>query len=119
MMIREKDFKIEKDGSCFTLYLLKTKKELKDDEKVSIEAVDSFKIKGYYTTLFTAIRAAFRWRTEEKYPFKELPFREDYICYRKAIEKFNHQSRLIYESIIDLKLKTYAEHKQFLNRLQE
>jgi hypothetical protein len=119
MIIRERDFKIESDGSCFALYFLKTKKELKDDEKASTEAVDSFKVKGYYTTLPNAIRAAFRWRAEEKYPFKEFPFREDYIRYRKALEKLDHQSRLIYESIIELKLKTYAEHREFLSRIQE
>lgn len=119
MTIREKDFKIESDGKHFALYFLKTRKELKDDEKVSNEAVDSFKVKGYYNTLSNAIRDAFRWRMDEKYPFKELPFRNDYARYKRSVAKLDEYLTLIYKPIIELKLKTYAEHREFLSRIQK
>lgn len=120
MRIIEKDFKIEQEEKYFTLSFLKTKKEIKDDTKVNPETpVDVFKVKGYYTNLFNAIKTALIWRLNDKYPFKELDFRKDFIVYQKAITDLDKKIELLYSSLITLRNNTYHDHKQFLNRLQE
>ena len=56
MTIEEKDFRIVFKSECFNLYLLKSKKELKEDSK------DNFRIGGYFIQLRYAIKAIFRFR---------------------------------------------------------
>ena len=114
MKIVEKDFKLEFDGSCWVLYFLRTKKELKDTE----DSAEVFKIKGYYSNLFIGIRTALRWRLDDKYPFKEsyVKFQNDFIHYKRAMEALDKYANLIYDPIYKLEKQMYNEHKQFLNR---
>lgn len=112
MIIEEKDFRIEHDGDCFVLYLLKSKKELKENSK------DSYKIHGYYVIFKDAIKAAILWRKSKKYPFKE-PVNElvrAYLGYQKSIEEFHSYCNIIYEPIYKLKEKIFNEHREFQSR---
>ena len=122
MKIIEPDFKIEYKSSNYVLYLLKTKKEikeLKEDVEDKEFAQDLYKVKGYYTSVFNAITAALKWRMSKKYPFKELPFKKEYTQYRKSMIEFDDCLYIIYEPIIELKLKMYNEHRQFLSRISQ
>lgn len=118
MKITERDFKIERDGSNYILYLLKTKKELKEDLKENKEVGDTYKIKGYYTVLFNAIQDALIWRMSEKYPFKEsvLEFKKDFIRYRNYVNELNSYLDSIYSPIIQLEKQIFNEHREFFNK---
>lgn len=106
MKIIENDFKIEYDGTCFILYLLKPKKELKADS-------DPFKLKGYYTHVENALFAAYKWRLDKKYPYNEptIEFKKNLIELRKSVELLKHCSYLVYKSIYDLKEKIFYENR--------
>lgn len=64
MIIKENDFKIIFKDGCYTLYLLKNKKEKKEDP-------DDFKIGGYYTTITSLIKKIISFRSSKKYSGKE------------------------------------------------
>lgn len=66
MIIEEKDFRIIFNEDHYVLYLLKSKKEIKEDSS------DTFKIGGYFVNLRNAIKRAYKFRTDKKYPGKEL-----------------------------------------------
>lgn len=67
MIIEEKDFKIIFKDSCYTLYLIKSKKEIKE------EVNESLKIGGYFTVIDNAIKKIISFRLSKKYPGKEKP----------------------------------------------
>ena len=99
MIIQEKDFKIIHEHGCFVLYLLKSKKEIKDDSS------DNYKIGGYYTNLESAFKGVVKFRKDKKYPGKESS--SDLLKLIK--EYYNFKSKLkfvinkIYDPIIELK----------------
>jgi len=109
MKIVEKDFRIEYDGECFILYLLKTKKELKEDSG------DMYKVKGYYSKqIYHALNAAYNWRLSKKYPFKEptLKFKQYLLQFKKALNTLELYSNEIYNPIITFKKKVFDEYKR-------
>ena len=65
MIIEEKDFKIIEHEKSYTLLITKFGKEAKDEEK--------YKVYGYYTTIDSALKAAYKYRSDKKYPGKESP----------------------------------------------
>lgn len=99
MEIIEKDFKIECDSGVYTLYFLKSKKELKEDSK------DQFKISGYYNVLYNAIKAVYKWRRSKKYPFKEdtTKLKLNLELYKQSMDELYKYSHIIYDPIIKLK----------------
>lgn len=118
MKIIEKDFKIEHDNSCYVLYFLRTKKELKENLEDPKSFEDFFKIQGYYSDLNNAIKVALKWRMDPKYSFKEsyVKFYNDYLHYKKSMKELDYYSKLIYSPIYELEKKMYNEHKEFCNR---
>ena len=99
MTIEEKDFRIVFKSECFNLYLLKSKKELKEDSK------DNFKIGGHFIQLKYAIKAIFRFRKSKNYPGKESAedawkIFEEYSMIENSLYK---SSQSMYTSIIKLK----------------
>jgi hypothetical protein len=67
MIIEEKDFKVIFKDECYTLYLIKSKKEIKDSDSDS----ELFKIGGYFTFIDSLIRRIIYFRNSKKYPGKE------------------------------------------------
>lgn len=124
MTIEEPDFKIKYDNSCYILYLLKTKKEIKDETKTipkeilesTIDPVEVFKTQGYYSVLYYAIKAALKWRMDSKYPFKEshISFYNSFLEYNHAIKDLELYSKKIYDPINVLKKEIFDGYKQFL-----
>lgn len=107
MTIEEKDFRIVFKPECFNLYLLKSKKELKENSE------DNFKIGGYFTQLRYAIKAVFRFRKSKNYPGKEKAedawkFFEEYSMIEDSLYK---SSKSMYIPIIKLKEKILGNEK--------
>ena len=101
MTIEEKDFKIIFKDEYFILYLLKSKKELKENSE------DSFKIGGYFTQLRYAIKAVFRFRKSKNYSGREKSediwkLFEEYSIIENSLYAF---SKSMYIPIINLKEK--------------
>jgi hypothetical protein len=98
-MIIEKDFNIIFEHGCFTLNLLKNKKELKED------ATDKYKIGGYYNELENALLAVVRYRKDKKYTGKEpyLPLLKDVKLYIKTKQDFKVLANSVYDPIYELK----------------
>ena len=65
MKIVEPDCYIECVNGIFQLYLLKNKKELKED------STDQYKVGGYFMELDNAFKEVIRFRKHKKYAFKE------------------------------------------------
>ena len=109
MKIIEPDCYIEYKDGIYHLYLLKNKKELKEDDS------NTHKIGGYFIDIDNAFKEIFRFRQHKKYPFKEdwkqikLLFNK-YVIYKN---KFNEYLCQIYNSIKKLKYELffYEEHK--------
>ena len=65
MIIIEPDFKIVKQDSHYVLYVIKSKKELREDNS------DNFKPRGYFIELSAAIKSAYLFRKDKKYKGSE------------------------------------------------
>lgn len=107
MTIEEKDFKIVFKQECFNLYLLKSKKELKENSE------DNFKIGGYFTQLRFAIKAVYRFRKTKGYPGKEKAedawkFFEEYSLIEDSLYKIG---KSIYIPVIKLQEKILNNEK--------
>ena len=101
MNIVEKDFKIIANDADYTLYVLKSKKELKEDSE------DTFKVYGHYQLMESALKAAISFRRDKKYPGKEsvselLRLYKIYILIR---DQFEVKILAIYDSISKIKSK--------------
>lgn len=101
MIIEEKDFKIICEHKNYTLYLIKGKKELKEDSE------DKFKVGGYFMNVENALKAVIRFRRDKKYPGKEdseslwIPIKD--LVYTQI--DFDQLILSIYNPILDLKHK--------------
>ena len=98
-MIIEKDFNIVFEHGCFTLNLLKNKKELKED------STDKYKVEGYFNKIESALLAVVRYRKNKKYTGGEpyLPLLKDVKSYIKTKQDFNVLINSIYDPIYELK----------------
>lgn len=114
MMIIEKDFRIENNGTAFILYLLKSKKELKIDKDNLVivkesdeDHIDLYKIGGYFTKLEMAIWNGYKFRRNKKYAFKEPadPLKVYYRKYKNISESLLLFLTDMYSPISDLKEK--------------
>lgn len=97
MVIIEPDFKIVKQEGSYTLYVLKSKKEVSEDES------DLYKPYGYYIILSSAIKAAYLYRKNKKYKGKES-YVSLLLLYKKlkSIEEdFNNTLNSLYKPIIN------------------
>ena len=65
MNIIEPDFKLIWEDRNYVLYVLKSKKEIKED------STSNFKVSGYYTSILSALKGVLRYRKHKKYPGKE------------------------------------------------
>lgn len=112
MTIHEKDSKIVYDGSCFTVFLLKTPKEVELEKEI-------YKIGGYYSNIYNAIKFLNKWRLSDKYPFKESEFSKDLNLYLRSLEKLN----IFYKNFIlpysKAKETIYLNHKLYLNEHEQ
>jgi hypothetical protein len=101
MIIEEADFKIVQDGNSYTLYCLKSKKELETN------STDKFKIGGYYTTFDGALKGAATFRKSKKYPGKELSttLTASLKEYKQSKETFKTLVSKVYQPIFELKDK--------------
>lgn len=99
MIIEEKDFKIIEHEKSYTLLITKFGKEAKDEEK--------HKVYGYYTTIDSALKAAYKYRSDKKYPGKESPeeLKELYLRLLNLKTKLNFNIFKIDRSTIILKKK--------------
>lgn len=97
MIIVDTDYRIELEDRCFTLYVLKNKKEIKEGDNL-------FKVEGYYTQFKCVLKAIVRYRLGKKYPGKESvnSIKEDIDNYNKY-EKFLTSVVNIQSPIIKLK----------------
>lgn len=71
MIIVSKDCKILYENTCYTVYVLKTSKEIKGEISGPETEVEKYKPYGYYTCVKNAFRGVSRWRNSKKYPFTE------------------------------------------------
>lgn len=97
-MIEEKDFKIIFEKRCYTLYGIKSKKEIKED------STDKFKVLGYYVTLENAMKAAVKYRKDRKHPQTEH-LKKDVEDFIKCKNDFNNLVMSVYDPIYELKRK--------------
>lgn len=81
MEIKEKDFKIVFLENSYVLYVLKNKKEKKEDSE------SEFKISGYYTSFLCLILKIIEFRSSKKYPGKESS--EDIINLSKMFNEIH------------------------------
>ena len=99
MIIIENDFKIVKEDDNYILYTLKTKKEFSEDSN------SKFRVYGYYSTIFGAMKYALFQRKDKKYPGKE-PIEELQILVDKLLkdkETLDKIALSIHNPILDLK----------------
>ncbi len=98
-MIIEKDFNIVREYGCFTLNLLKNKKELKEN------ATDKYKVGGYFMNIENALGAVILYRKDKKYTGKEpyLPLITDVRSYVSIKRDFEVLINSIYDPIYELK----------------
>lgn len=121
MIIIEKDIKIEHNKNHYTLYHLKTKKELleKSEEVEDFENSEDpkYKIFGYYRNIKNSFLATYRWRKHKKYPFKEsaLELRMDLIKYKEINKNLQNFLNSIYVPIYTLKKIIFEKHKRLQN----
>lgn len=109
MIIQESDFKIVKEDKCFVLYILKNKKEIKENEK------SLFKIEGYYISLLSAFKSALRFRQDKKYPGKESSADLSILIkiYENSNKDLENLSKSIYQPILELKQKLINYERYF------
>lgn len=91
MIIEEKDFKIVFKDLCYTLYLIKSKKEIKEDVK------ESLKIGGYFTLIDNVIKEIISFRRSKKYPGKEKP--EPLVQQLNEIKQIRNKLDLIMKNL--------------------
>jgi hypothetical protein len=98
-MIIEKDFNIIFEHGCFTLNLLKNKKELKED------ATDKYKVGGYFNKIENALLAVVKYRKDKNYTGGEpyLPLLKDVKSYIKTKKDFEVLINSIYDPIYQIK----------------
>ena len=103
MKIVEPDCFIEYKNGSYNLYVLKTKKELKEDSD------DQFKIRGYYQNLDSAFKEIIRFRQNKKYPFKEewINIKQRFNIYLNTKKNFKQLISKIYEPIIKFKKEMF------------
>ena len=111
MKIIEPDCYIECINGVFQLYLLKNKKEIKED------STDKYKIGGYFIELDSAFKEIIRFRQNKKYSFKEdwkqtKLILNKYLFYKQEFNKYLCQ---IYNPIKKLKSELYIYEKNKLN----
>lgn len=99
MNIIEPDFKLIWDEQNYVLYLLKSKKEIKED------STSDFKVGGYYTSIFSALKDIYHYRKHKKYPGKESyeSLGNLILKYKRAKENLNEIAEIIYLPILNLK----------------
>ena len=99
MDIIEPDFKLIWDQQNYVLYLLKNKKEIKED------STSDFKVRGYYTSIFSALKAVYQYRKHKKYPGKESykSLGTLLLKYKRTEESLCKIAEMIYLPILDLK----------------
>lgn len=103
MKIIESDCYIECVNGIFQLYLLKNKKELKENSE------DTYKIGGYFTDLDSSFKEVVKFRQHKKYPFKEdwrqvKTLLNNYLNQKKSLKK---QLQSIYSPIQILKKELF------------
>lgn len=103
MIIEEKDFKIKREHDSFVLYLLKNKKELKED------SVDKYKIGGYFIKIESAMKEVVRFRKDKKYTggesFKIL--QRDIHVFLDTKKLLDTLINSVYYPLIELKKKLF------------
>lgn len=99
MSIIEPDFKLIWDEQNYVLYLLKSKKEIKED------STSNFKVGGYYTSILSALKVVYHYRKHKKYPGKESyeSLGNLILKYKRAKENLNEIAEIIYLPILKLK----------------
>lgn len=112
MTIHEKDSKIIYDGSCFTVFLLKTPKELELEK-------ETYKIGGYYSNIYNAIRFLNKWRKSSKYPFKEPEFSESLEKYLKSLKNLKNFYKNFLAPYSKAKEVIYLNHKLYLEQHEQ
>lgn len=104
MKIIENDCYIEYKDGVYHLYLLKNKKELKEDD------INTHSIGGYFLTIDSAFKEIIKFRQHKKYSFKEdwkaekLLFNK-YKIYKQEFQKYLCQ---IYSPIEKLKKELFV-----------
>lgn len=99
MNIIEPDFKLIWDQQNYVLYLLKNKKEIKED------STSDFKVGGYYTSIFSALKDVYQYRKHKKYPGKESyeSLRTLLLKHKRTEESLCKIAEIIYLPILNLK----------------
>ena len=97
MIIEGPDFRIECDDRSYTLFLLKNKKENKDDDK--------FKVAGYYISFISILKAIIKFRKSKKYSGSEKPsdMIENLEEFKTIKNQLNSVLNYSYDPIIKLK----------------
>ena len=94
-------FKLINETGYYTLYVLKNKKELKEDSS------SSFKVIGYYVSLYSALKRVLAYRRDKKYSGKESD--KDLLILlkqlREAMNAFDQIKDWIYQPILELKTR--------------
>lgn len=111
MKIIEPDCYLEHINGVYHLYLLKNKKELKEDSE------DKFKIGGYYIEIDSALKAIIKFRQHKKYSFKE-DWKQSKLLLNKYLfykQEFNKYLCQIYNPIKKLKSELFIYEKNKLN----
>lgn len=103
MKIIEPDCYIECINGVFQLYLLKNKKEIKED------STDKYKVGGYFMELDNAFKEIIRFRQHKKYTFKQewKPVKLIFNTYIKVKNDFQTQLKQIYTPIHILKKELF------------
>ena len=130
MLIVEEDLKIERNENYYTLYFLKSKKELtseakkakelefannsEEDKELISDLKSLFRIAGYYRCIRYAFLTAYKWRKDKKYPFKEdsKELAKVYNKYIKSINMLDNLSNDLFRPIEILKKDTFEKHKR-------
>lgn len=97
MIIEGPDFRIECGDRSYTLFLLKNKKENKDDDK--------FKVAGYYISFISILKAIIKFRKSKKYSGNEKPsdMIENLEEFKTIKNQLNSVLNYSYDPIIKLK----------------
>lgn len=107
--IVEQDSYIEYKDKSYHLYLLKNKKELKEDD------TDKYKIGGYFNKLDSAIKEIIKFRKGKKYPFKQDYKKIKYLfnSYLNEKQKLSNILNItkFFVNKFKLELFKYDEHK--------
>lgn len=104
MIIEEKDFNIKFEHGCYILYLLKNKKELKED------SLDKYKVGGYYIEIVPALKEVIRFRHSKKYTGGEsfIDLYNNLKELQSTKKLFNTLINSIYDPIIELRKKLFT-----------